>query len=367
MGEDASADRDLAVALVVAGDPETTSGGFRYDRRLVAGLRATGASVRVFSVPWRRYPLGVFDTPGLATGIPAGLRGADVVVVDELAHPGTAGLASRLRRGGTPVVGLVHHLRRAEGGRLAPVATLLERRFLRSCSAAICVSETTERDVLDLVGRIATHVAPPPADQFDPAVTPADVDRRAGESPLRVVSLGSLVPRKGHPTLLRAVAGVDADWEVAVVGPEPEPEHARAVRTLADDLSVADRVSFHGELATADLAGVLRKSHVLAVPSAYEGFGMAYLEGMGFGLPAVASAAGGASSVVADGENGFLIDPGDVTGVERALAALAGDRDRLARMGQSALRRFERHPEWSDTVAGVRDFLAETREVADGG
>lgn len=385
----------LTVALVVPGDPATTSGGFRYDRRLVAGLRATGATVRVFSVPWRRYPLGVLDAPGLATGVPARLRDVDVVVVDGLAHAGTVGLVRRLRRDGTPVVALVHHLRRAEGGRLAPVATRLERCFLRGCSAAVCVSDATERDVLTLVDRLPTHLAPPPADQFDPEVTPSDVDRRAREDPFRVVALGSLVPRKGHDTLVRALAGLDSDgaagerggsdggdavnasggavggdagstpdWRLAVVGPEPDPDHARAVRTLAADLGVADRVSFRGKLSTADLADVLRESHALAVPSQHEGFGMAYLEGMGFGLPAVASAAGGASSVVTDGENGFLVDPGDVGGVREALAALAGDRDRLAGMGTAALRRFDAHPDWADTVAGVRSFLT---EVADGG
>jgi len=369
-GGDRDGERDdpvgdgLAVALVVPGDPATTSGGFRYDRRLVADLRATGASVRVFSVPWRRYPLGVVDAPGLAVGVPARLRDVDVVVVDELAHAATAGLVRRLRRGGTPVVALVHHLRHAEGGRLAPVAARLERRFLRGCSAAVCVSPATERDVLDLVGALATHVAPPPADQFDPSVTPADVERRAREGPLRVIALGSLVPRKGHPTLVRALSGVDDEWRLAVVGPEPNRDHARDVRRLAADLDVGDRVSFRGKLSTPDLAAVLRESHVLAVPSAYEGFGMAYLEGMGFGLPAVAAAAGGASSVVTEGETGFLVDSGDVAGVRDALAAIAGDRDRLARMGTAAIGRFESHPEWADTVAGVRGFLT---EVADGG
>ncbi|MFC7097265.1 glycosyltransferase family 4 protein [Halobaculum marinum] len=369
----AEATDGLAVAVVLPGDPSTTSGGFQYDRRLVAGLRAAGATVRVFSVPWRRYPLGVVDTLGLATGVPQGLREADVVVVDELAHPGTAGLVRRLRRGGTPVVALVHHLRCAEGGRFAPVARRLERTFLRGCSAAVCVSAATERDVRDLVGDgLPTHLAAPPADQFAPDVTRDDVARRARESPLRVVALGSLVPRKGHPTLVRALAGVDpaVDWHLAVVGPEPDAAHATAVRDLVDGLGVDDRVTFHGKVPGDHLADVLRRSHVLALPSTYEGFGMAYLEGMGFGLPAVATAAGGADAVVTDGVDGFLVDPGDVGGVREALTTLATDRERLAAMGRAALDRFDAHPEWSDTVAGVRSFLASVvadPEVPDGG
>jgi len=136
------------------------------------------------------------------------------------------------------------------------------------------------------------------------------------------------------------------------------------VRALAGELGVADRVSFRGELSTPALAATLRESHVLAVPSTYEGFGMAYLEGMGFGLPAVASSAGGAGAVVDDGDTGFLVDPGGAAGVRDALAELAGDRDRLAAMGAASLARFDAHPDWADTVAGVRGFLA---EVADGG
>lgn len=372
-GSDAPTDdgSGLDLALVVPGDPDTTSGGFRYDRRLVAGLREAGASVRVLSVPRRRYPLGVVDAPGMATArrLPAALRAADAVVVDELAHPGTLGLVRRLRRAGTPTVALVHHLRHSEGGRFAPAARRLERAFLRGCSAAVCVSEGTEADVLRLAGPLPTHVAPPPADQFDPDVTPEDVASRARRDPFRVVTLGALVPRKGHPTLLRALAGLDSDveWRATVVGPVPDRRHEHAVRSLAVRLGVRDRVTFRGELPTRRLAGLLRESHAMAVPSDYEGFGMAYLEGMGFGLPAVASAAGGAGAVVSDGGTGFLVEPGDVPGVRRALATLAGDRDRLAGMGRAALDRFATHPDWSDTVAGVRSFLRAVVGETDGG
>ncbi len=303
----------------------------------------------------------------------------------------------RLRRGGTPVVALVHHLRRSEGGPLAPVAARLERAFLRGCSAAVCVSEATEREVRRLAGAsLRTHVAPPAADQFAPDVSPAAVDRRATAEPFRVVSVGALVPRKGHPTLLRALAGLDAvddadaadgaagddrattDWRLAVVGPEPDADHAAGVRRLAADLGVADRVTFRGELPSADLAATLRRSHVFALPSRYEGFGIASLEGMGFGLPAVASAAGGAGSVVTDGADGVLVAPGDVAAVRDALAGLAADRERLAAMGRAALARFAAHPPWTETVAGVAGFLGDvagdaapsrptTPEVADGG
>ncbi|TKX77220.1 glycosyltransferase, partial [Halorubrum sp. SD626R] len=87
-----------------------------------------------------------------------------------------------------------------------------------------------------------------------------------------------------------------------------------------------------------------------------------YLEGMAFGLPAVASRAGGASDVVTDGETGFLITPDDPGGVADALDALASDPDRLAEMSRAARRRYERHPDWRETTARVRRHLAAVAE-----
>jgi glycosyltransferase involved in cell wall biosynthesis len=122
---------------------------------------------------------------------------------------------------------------------------------------------------------------------------------------------------------------------------------------------VADRVSFLGRVDDGRLADVLAESHVLAVPSAYEGFGIVYLEGMGFGLPALATSAGGASELVTHRRDGWLVDPGDPADVADALAPVCRDRERLARMGVAALGRYRAHPTWDDTAETVRSFLHE--------
>jgi alcohol dehydrogenase len=105
------------------------------------------------------------------------------------------------------------------------------------------------------------------------------------------------------------------------------------------------------------LGGEYHRSHV-RMQSNYEGFGIVYLEGMSFGLPTVASRAGGATDIVTDGETGVLIDPDDVAAVAAALTRLA-DADQLATMGRAARRRYERHPGWEETGARVRDLLIE--------
>ena len=77
----------------------------------------------------------------------------------------------------------------------------------------------------------------------------------------------------------------------------------------------------------------LARSHLLAVPSSYEGFGIVYLEGMAFGLPALASSAGGAQEIIRHGETGWLVPPGEPVGLARAILEALADPAQGRRMG----------------------------------
>jgi len=117
-------------------------------------------------------------------------------------------------------------------------------------------------------------------------------------------------------------------------------------------------VTLAGRVDDDRLRAELSRGHVLAMPSRYEGFGIAYLEGMCFGLPALASAAGGASELVTHRTDGWLVDPTDPSDIADALAPVCRKRDRLGRMGVAAVDRYREHPTWDETTATVRDFLA---------
>ncbi len=93
------------------------------------------------------------------------------------------------------------------------------------------------------------------------------------------------------------------------------------------------------------------------MPSSYEGFGIVYLEGMAFGLPAIGTTAGAASEIISDGENGYLIPPDDAATLAERLSTLARDRDLLARMSVKALERYRQQPRWEQTAGRIRDFL----------
>jgi glycosyltransferase involved in cell wall biosynthesis len=116
-------------------------------------------------------------------------------------------------------------------------------------------------------------------------------------------------------------------------------------------------VDLLGTLASEELAGLLARSHLLAVPSSYEGFGIVYLEGMGFGLPASAPTAGGGREIINHGRDGFLVTPGDTAALARHLGDLVADRGLLLKMSLAAQANFARHPTWEESLATIHRFL----------
>ena len=92
-----------------------------------------------------------------------------------------------------------------------------------------------------------------------------------------------------------------------------------------------------GTLTGSDLAAQYSNSHILAVPSSYEGFGIVYIEAMGFGLPALASTAGAAQEIISHERNGFLVNPGDTKSIAEHIDGVYRDRKRLGQMSLAAL------------------------------
>ena len=349
----------MNVGFVVYGDIETTSGGFLYDRKLIEGLRERGDTVQILELPWPSYPRGLYE--GVVARLDRFTADFDVFLQDELAHPTLWGLNARLRRRcDVPIVSVVHHLRCSEAHPRPERACYraVERRYLETVDAAVCNSVFTRESVTDLTP-LPTAIAPPAGNRFDPAIDADAITTRAHHGPLEVCFLGSIVPRKNLHTLIEGLARLPDDrWRLRVVGDTGvDSSYVRHVRQVITRSGVGDRVSMSGALDDDALAGVLRGSHLLAIPSIHEGFGIAYLEGMSFGLPALATTAGGAREVVAHGETGYLCSPGDVEGISRRIRALADDRESLAEMGVAARERYEAHPTWAESATRVGRFL----------
>ena len=152
---------------------------------------------------------------------------------------------------------------------------------------------------------------------------------------------------KGADELIRAVAQLrDAhkDLHLAIVG---GGDDLPRLRDLARDLGAAGQIHFLENIPRVELAACYAHADVFALPSMGEGFGFVFLEAMAFAKPVIAAAAGGATDLIAQGENGFLVKPRDVASLAQALDRLLRDdslRAELGRRGAEKVRtqfRFE--------------------------
>jgi glycosyltransferase involved in cell wall biosynthesis len=355
----------MRIGLVIYGSLDSLSGGFLYDRKLVEHLEASGDRVEVISLPWRNYAGCLFDN--FSPAIQSRLRSlqVDALLQDELNHPSLIRInRSMSGRTGFPILSIVHHLRISEPhpGLLKRVYRRVEKAYLRSVDGYIFNSEATSREVVKLAGKGEPGIiARPGGDRLKAEITAEVIAARARKpGPLRVIFLGNLIHRKGLHTLLDALSRLPQGmWRLTAAGSMVmEPRYARKVQNFVNTRGLQGLVRFTGPLDEGQLIEAMRTHHVLAVPSIYEGFGIAYLEGMGFGLPAIGTTAGGAREIFTNGEDGFLVEPGDAETLANRLILLAQDRQLLEEMSLAARARYLSHPTWEETGRRIRQFLS---------
>lgn len=354
----------MRLGLLIYGSLETVSGGYLYDRKLVEYLQRQGDEVEIISLPWRSYPLNLLDN--LSPALLARLRrGAfELLLQDELAHPSLFLLNYKLRRRvSCPSVAIVHHLRCSEA---RPAwqnffYRQVERRYLTSVDGFIFNSNITRTAVEALAGsERPSAVALPGGDRLPGKITEAQVARRAlAPGPLKIIAVANLIPRKQIHTLIAALAGSPhRDWRLTVAGSLTlDRNYVRSISGQIAQAGLHDRVSLLGTVVDEELALLLSRHHLLAVPSSYEGFGIVYLEARRFGLPVIAGDAGGPREIVNHGVNGFLAPPGDSEALASYLKAFMDDRGLLTRMSLAALAASASQPTWEASAAKVRDFL----------
>ena len=151
-----------------------------------------------------------------------------------------------------------------------------------------------------------------------------------------ILSVGNLIPTKGHDLLLCAVAAVQKQFPrllCEIIG--DGPERAR-LQGLARELNLAERVRFLGRQNRAQVAEAMRRCTVFALPSRYEGLGCVYLEAMATGKPVIACRGQGIGEIIDHNCNGWLIDPNDWEGLTNALTSILADAPLRQRLGGNA-------------------------------
>lgn len=348
----------MKIGLVIYGSLDTLSGGYMYDRRLVEYLRARGDEVEIISLPWRNYAAHLADN--FSFKLPQNL---DILIQDELNHPSLIG--ANQGKHPYPIVSLVHHLRCSElrSKWQNTLYRIIEKKYLQSVDGFIFNSQTTKRVVNSLIGNDKPDiVAHPPTDRFGDAISESEIEERGKKKELHILFLGNVMGRKGLHTLLEVVKGLKSKVIVDVVGSlTSEPEYAKQMQEYIAQNDLSSFVFLHGSLNNEPLIEKFKQAHLLVVPSSYEGFGIVYLEGMGFGLPAIGTTAGAAGEVIRDGVDGFLIQPEDSHSLATKLQMMNERRDILLQMSLAARSRYLAQPKWNQTANQIREFLRSFR------
>jgi glycosyltransferase involved in cell wall biosynthesis len=237
---------------------------------------------------------------------------------------------------------------RARGGRDA-VGRVLERAALTLANSAgierLAQAHGAQRT---RVVHLGTDVpAQPPA--RDPQPTLATV--------------GHLVARKRHADVIAAVAALaerQPQLRYVIVGDGPE---RASLEQLATRLGVADRVEFCGALPPAAALERARRAWLFVMPSTEEAFGVAYIEAMAAGVPAIGAAGEpGPAEIAAAGGGIELVPAGDAHALAAAIEALLDDPRRMRELGEQARATVAREFTWQRcgerTLAAYREVLA---------
>ena len=387
------------IHLLVPGPLDTPTGGFIYDRHMVEGLarqRRLGGVLRIDGA----FPSPTSEEVAAAVAPLAQVPDGAGLVIDGLA---LTALIDEVRPhvGRLRLLALVHHpLADETGVDPARRAALFEaeRAALAAMDGVVVTSRTTaarladfgvpadrlqvvvpgtDRPVIEAVGASPVAASSParrppepqpaasgfprrrefPSSAVVKGIIPGprkrqrDGERRTerGGRPraetVRLLCVGSLVPRKGQDLLVEALAGLGAlNWHLDLIGGERDAAFAGRVRGLVETHGLAERVTFAGAVADEALERAYAEADLFVLPSHHEGYGMAIGEALRRGLPIVTSRAGAIPEVVGDGA--MLLPPGDVNALSTALARLMSRADERRRLGEAAARAGAALPDW---------------------
>jgi glycosyltransferase involved in cell wall biosynthesis len=342
-------------AFAVPGSLDTPTGGYAYDKRIIAELERIGWRIALVDVgegfPWPSDATR-FKARAALLSAPTGWP----IVVDGLALGALPDVAFELKN---PLLALVHHPLALEWGLTPEQAERLrqsERRALACARAVVVTSPATARIVASDYGvsRERITVARPGNDP----VLSAHGSR--GGVP-HLLSVGAVVPRKGFDILIGALAELrNLEWRLTIAG-DLTRDPVTAERLQADIVRhrLAGRIATPGAVSSEQLAALYDGADLFVLASRFEGYGMAYAEALARGLPVIGTRAGAIPDTIPD-DAGLLVDAGDVAALAAALRRLIIDpglRRRLSKAGLAAARQLPTWPQSAGIFAGALEAL----------
>jgi glycosyltransferase involved in cell wall biosynthesis len=338
---------DKRLVFAYPGDLETLTGGYGYDRRVIAGLAANGWDLRPLSLgPGFPFPSG--STLQAVDETFSALPDDTVVIVDGLAY-GVVDQAAGKHGKRLRLIALVHHPLFRENGLSKDVAERLlasEGAALSHARHVIVTSPATAIQIEDLFGtsKDAISIALPGTEVLEQR-------RNASEGAIRLLSIGTVTQRKGYDLLFESLGHLkEMDWHLDIVGGlEADPGCVVALKNQLDTLALTGRITFHGAVPQEKLSDYYCSADVFVLASRYEGYGMAYTEALAHGLPVIGSGAGAVKDTLSVG-GAIYCGVEDVQALTAALSTLMSDAEARQRLADAAWNAAQSLPRWEDAV-----------------
>lgn len=295
------------------------SGGDVFVDRLADGLRAKGVRV---TVEWfdQRYEFA----PGLLSWRAAP---SDATIIHANGLDGFA-----FRRHGLPLVVTEHHYVLDPGYR--PYKSLAQAAYQRLVTGRASLRSMRTATVLTTHSQFVARSVRAACPRVQPVVIPLWVDlhefspgpvRAGAHGPLRMLFVGNTSRRKGFDAAVALARRMGDAVEIVCTG---------GLRG-GGERGLPTNMRFLGRLSSAGLIQAYRECDVALVPSRYEGFGYAALEGMACGKPVLGFACGSVEEIVDDGVSGYLTMVDDLEALHRKAIVLASDATLRERMGNA--------------------------------
>jgi glycosyltransferase involved in cell wall biosynthesis len=330
-------------AFAVPGSLKTPTGGYAYDRRIIAELERLGWYIELVDVgeefPW----------PNKATLATARIRLLKVsagqpIVIDGLALGALPEVASELACR-NPLLALVHHPLALEWGlsdNQADVLRRSERAALACVQGVVVTSPTTARIVVSEYGVSADRIT-----VARPGNDPVPRARGSRNDVSQLLSVGAVVPRKGFDILVAALATLSSlPWRLTIAG--DLTRDAATAAKLHSDITcrgLTERIAVLGAVSSEQLATLYDAADLFVLPSYFEGYGMAYTEALAHGLPVIGTTAGAIPETVPN-EAGLLVAAGDAAALAEALRQALADTGLRLRLADAAFASARQLPTW---------------------
>ena len=343
------------ITFAMPADYARHTGGWVYDQRIIAEHEALGWTVDRLTLP-AGFPRPDERASAKSARLIANIADDTILIADQLALGVLPEIAeregSRLR-----LTMIVHHPLALEAG-LSHVDTdrllMSERSALRHVALAVVPSAATADTLMIDFAVPAERIALAP-----PGTDPHPLSPGSSDGTLRLLSIGSIVPRKDHGALIETLASLaHLPWRLSIAGStELAPEQAGRIRDLISNHGLQDRVVLTGALDAAELEPLWQAADLYVAASRHEGYGMAIAEAISRGIPVVSTDAGAVGQWI-DRRAALIVPVGDQAALGSALEHALNDAALRQQLRDGARAAQAQFPTWQASAKIVSDRLA---------